>query len=169
MAERRVETKKIGAIAGKNESPHPNGKVPKQPPVDVEEQLRGSRGKKKGITIDKDEIIRLSRGVKLSPTQQIGVWLLWGIGIVIFLIIVAILIDWFINAPHLAMPSSVGSNSDTIKQWLDTQRTLNDLSLNRATSLFDLFVIRTLLPIFATILGFIFGRQTEKRSDNNSD
>lgn len=49
-----------------------------------------------------------------------------------------------------------------VKEAVDTYSELHDSTWNRTTTLFDLIVVKALLPIFTTILGYIFGSRAAR-------
>jgi len=51
-----------------------------------------------------------------------------------------------------------------VKALLDNYKTLQQIALEPFTTLFDSVVVKVLLPVFTSILGYIFGSQAN-RSD----
>jgi len=104
------------------------------------------------------------KSVDLTPIQRAGMNLIYWVGLVIVLVIIALCVDWFINAPHLPPLSGMQqSNNATIA--IDTYKQLVDLAYIRFSNIFDLVVVKVLLPVFTTILGYIFGTRSEKNVD----
>ena len=107
---------------------------------------------------------------KLSPTQQAGLWLAAGVGLTIIGVLVFVTVVWFQTAPKapvlLALPKTLdpAKAKDAVAGYqalnqaaLDNYKALNAEAISRVSSLFDLLATKTLLPIFTTILGYIFG------------
>ena len=107
---------------------------------------------------------------KLTATQQAGLWLAVGVGVAIIGVIVFVAVVWFQTAPNppvlpplpvITDPSKAKdalANYQTLNQAaLDNYKVLNAEAITKVSSLFDLFATRALLPIFTSILGYIFG------------
>ena len=107
---------------------------------------------------------------RLSPTQQAGLWLAGGVGLTIIGVLVFVAVVWFQTAPSppvlLALPKTVdpAKAKDALAGYqalnqaaLDNYKALNAEAVSRVSTLFDLLATKTLLPIFTTILGYIFG------------
>lgn len=121
---------------------------------------------------------------KLSALQKAGLRLAAGVGAVITLVILVILFQAiyimfnpktdsvlgsqtkFENVMRQNANSLNSANADEKNQADEAVKLAresvdealqNDSSWNRITSLFDLVVVKALLPIFTTILGYIFG------------
>lgn len=107
---------------------------------------------------------------RLSPTQQAGLWLAAGVGLTIIGVLVFVAVVWFQTAPAppalRALPKTIdpAKAKDTLAGYqalnqaaLDNYKALNAEAISRVSTLFDLLATKTLLPIFTTILGYIFG------------
>lgn len=104
------------------------------------------------------------KSVDLTPIQKAGMNLIIWVGSAILLVIIALLVDWFINAPHLLpLLSTQQSNSAALE--IDTYKQLGDLAIDRFSKIFDLVISKALLPVFTTILGYLFGARTESKED----
>lgn len=117
---------------------------------------------------------------KLTATQQAGLWLAIGVGVAIVGVIVFVAVVWFQTAPKapvlpplpvIADPAKAKdalANYQTLNQAaLDNYKALNAEAISRVSSLFDLFATRALLPIFTSILGYIFGSRAAAAAANN--
>ena len=117
---------------------------------------------------------------KLTATQQAGLWLAVGVGVAIVGVIVFVAVVWFQTAPKPpvlpplpvvtdpAKAKDILANYQTINQAaLDNYKALNAEAISRVSSLFDLFATRALLPIFTSILGYIFGSRAAAAAANN--
>lgn len=121
---------------------------------------------------------------KLSALQKAGFRLAIGVGAVITLVILVTLFQAIYIMFYPKTDSVLGSqtkfenvmrqNANSLNSTNDDDRNKaeeaikqarenvneslqNDSTWNRITSLFDLVVVKALLPIFTTILGYIFG------------
>ena len=117
------------------------------------------------------EILRSMEGngggeaVTLTPTQQAGLWLAVGVGMVMALVIILVGIDWWFRSPRApVLPTDPTAYGATASAMIADYKALNELALDRATKLFDLVIVKALLPVFTTILGYIFG---SRRQDTN--
>jgi hypothetical protein len=73
----------------------------------------------------------------------------------------------------MQFPTAVVNASDTpaynpVATSVADYKALNDIGTTRATTLFDTVVVRALLPIFTTILGYIFGAQAGQAAANRN-
>jgi hypothetical protein len=95
----------------------------------------------------------------LTPTQKAGLQLALYVGAMIALVILGVFIEWYRHVPNLPQLVSQGQATDaaqaeaTIKNY----QSLYQLASEQSTRLFDLIVVKALLPVFTTILGYIFG------------
>ena len=104
--------------------------------------------------------------VTLTATQQAGLWLAVGVGVIMALVIILVGIDWWFRSPLApALPTDPAVYNATAKDLIADYKSLNELALDRATKLFDLVVVKALLPVFTTILGYIFGSRRQDASN----
>ena len=95
--------------------------------------------------------------------QRTGLILAGFVGATGAIVILALVGKWAFYAP----PAPVippGSDPATVKALLDNYKTLQQIALEPFTTLFDSVVVKVLLPVFTSILGYIFGSQAN-RSD----
>ncbi len=118
---------------------------------------------------------------KLTATQQAGLWLAVGVGVAIVGVIIFVAVVWFQTAPKPpvlpplpvitdpAKAKDALANYQTLNQAaLDNYKALNAEAISRVSSLFDLFATRALLPIFTSILGYIFGSRAAAAAAANN-
>jgi hypothetical protein len=89
--------------------------------------------------------------------QRTGLLLATAVGSLGAVVILALVGKWFWYAPALPV---IPANADpaAIKTILDNYRALQQIALEPFNTLFDSVVVKVLLPIFTSILGYIFGR-----------
>jgi len=93
--------------------------------------------------------------------QRTGLYLAAGVGVTGVIVIFALVARWVIYAPKVPeIPP--GADPNTAKAILDNFRTLQQVALEPFTSLFDSIVVKVLLPVFTSILGYIFGSKANK-------
>lgn len=127
-----------------------------------------------------DRVAEVSELRKLTATQQAGLWLAVGVGVAIVGVIVFVAVVWFQTAPKPpvlpplpaitdpAKAKDILANYQTLNQAaLDNYKALNAEAISRVSSLFDLFATRALLPIFTSILGYIFGSRAAAAAANS--
>jgi uncharacterized membrane protein YraQ (UPF0718 family) len=68
----------------------------------------------------------------------------------------ALLIYFFWKQP--AFPSMTGQTPDQVTQALSVHKQLSDQWSESLTSIFDLLVTKTVLPIVTLLLGYLFGK-----------
>ena len=167
-------------ITGSPENPQPPPDQPTEP--DTELPVIGAKKTElDNITIQPNTDITVG---KLSALQKAGFKLAIGVGSVITLVILVTLGQAIYLMFHPKTDSVLSSqdkfenvlkqnanflNSDNADQKTQAEQAIktarenvtealqNDSTWNRITSLFDLVVVKALLPIFTTILGYIFG------------
>jgi hypothetical protein len=84
-----------------------------------------------------------------------GMKLLVGVGSLAILLTVLIIVRWMLSAP--AMPISANTTVADAASVIKNYKDLSDIALDSATRMFDIFVVKALLPVFTTILGYVFG------------
>ncbi|MDP9178937.1 MAG: hypothetical protein M3O61_14750, partial [Gemmatimonadota bacterium] len=110
-------------------------------------------------TIPPDEVISDMKldgpGGKVLPwsrptfTQMAGLQLATGVGIVSAGVIITVLVFWVQHTPQL--PDL--SNASAVTGYKET----SEAASKGALAIFDTIVVKALLPIFTSILGYIFG------------
>jgi hypothetical protein len=95
--------------------------------------------------------------------QLVGVQLAVGVGGLIAVVILALLGYWIFSATSIGV-ASVSADPEKIRQLIELQKQARDAHFQQITLLFDSIVTKCLLPLFTTILGYIFGSQAAKQS-----
>lgn len=140
----------------------------------VEKQIKAGKSddqKKETSTpketeIGEEEIMRKLGGVnqslrELQPIQKEGLKLLYFVGSIMLLIILFLLIDFIVSILRFGC-------IDQIKLAIQTKESLSlysdfiNIVVNRIDKIFDTFIVKALLPVFTTILGYIFGSNSDK-------
>ena len=97
----------------------------------------------------------------LAPiVQQWAMNLAYVVGSAVLAVTLFTLYEWKAKTPDL--PVTSGLTVDQLKVALDGYRELSGAALDSATKVFDLVVVKAFLPVFASILGYIFGSRAEK-------
>src|SRR5260370_634831 len=114
-----------------------------------------------------DEILR-SEGAGNPVTegtflQRTGLMLAGCVGGVGAIVILALIGKWIVQAPALPV-FPPGADQNTTKAILDNFKTLQQIVLEPLTTLFDSVVVKVLLPVFTSILGYIFGSHVGNKS-----
>lgn len=78
----------------------------------------------------------------------------------ISIITLAVLFDVLSSGPSKPVFAS-NLNAEQQKAVLENYKSLNSAVMERAKEMFDLMVVKALLPVFATIVGVLLGRRTE--------
>jgi hypothetical protein len=94
--------------------------------------------------------------------QRTGLILAGCVGAVATFVILALVGKWTFYAPTVPVIPP-GTDQATIKTILDNYKTLQQIALDPFTSLFDSVVVKVLLPVFTSILGYIFGSRTNEK------
>jgi hypothetical protein len=95
--------------------------------------------------------------------QRTGLLLAAGVGALGGAIMLALVGKWFWYAPAIpVIPPS--ADPATVKAILENYKTLQQTALEPFTTLFDSIVVKVLLPIFTSILGYIYGSRTNRET-----
>jgi hypothetical protein len=94
--------------------------------------------------------------------QRTGLVLATAVGALASLVILALLGRWIFYAPS-APVIPAGTDPATTKIILDNFKSLQQIALEPFTALFDSIVVKVLLPVFTSILGYIFGSRTAEK------
>jgi len=91
--------------------------------------------------------------------QRTGLILAASVGAVGAVATVALIGKWILYAPQVPV---IPTNADqaTTKAILDNYKTLQQIALEPFTTLFDSVVVKVVLPVFTSILGYIFGSRS---------
>ena len=100
----------------------------------------------------------ISEGTFLQRTGLILAAFVGGVGA---LVIVALIAKWTASAPAVPVIPP-GSDAVTTKALLDNYQSLQRIALEPFTTLFDSVVVKVLVPIFTSILGYIFGSRENR-------
>jgi hypothetical protein len=116
-------------------------------------------------TVSASEILR-SAGAEKPVTggtflQRTGLILAGFVGATGAVVTFALVAKWIFYAPAVPVIQS-GVDPNTAKVLIENYRTLQQVALEPFTSLFDSIVVKVLLPVFTSILGYIFGSQSKK-------
>lgn len=101
----------------------------------------------------------------LQPTSYLERWntIFVAAGLVWMLCVTTGLLWYYVhNLP--ATPSTAGLSAAQVKDALDTHKALYDQYRQSLTDVFDLLVTRTVLPILALLLGYLFGKTPSSSS-----
>lgn len=91
--------------------------------------------------------------------QRTGFVLAGWVGTLISIVTLALIGKWIYSAP--APPAiPVGADGTTVKAILENYRALQQIAMEPYTAFFEMIVVKVLLPIFASILGYIFGSRS---------
>jgi hypothetical protein len=88
--------------------------------------------------------------------QRTGLLLAAFVGALGGIVILALVGRWVAVAP-VAPTIPAGADPATVKAILENYRTLQQISVEPVTTLLDSIVVKVLLPVFTSILGYIFG------------
>jgi hypothetical protein len=92
---------------------------------------------------------------KLGALPRAGLKLAVMVGGIIAVVTIMVLIDWW-RAPGIP-PNFSSMKADDAKAVAENLKILSDMSIDRSVKIFDDIVGKTLLPVFTSILGYIFG------------
>jgi hypothetical protein len=128
-----------------------------------------SRSKITEMKKESDDIKGLVQQIKvrrqLQPLQIVAFSLLKWVGAAITVTLLIILIYSLITLPRIPYELPLTASGEIDPQKLDAIKVVSTVSMDRFKDMVDVLVLRIMLPIFTTILGYLFGRQDERNSD----
>jgi hypothetical protein len=93
----------------------------------------------------------------LKPLEKIAFRLAVGLFTLITAVLITIMVDWLMHRPEL--PSLSGLKLEDQKTTIDNFKAMSDVVWDRTSKTFDLVVVKALLPVFATVVGFLLGKR----------
>lgn len=116
-------------------------------------------------TVSADDVLRAGGAehpVKEGTfLQRTGLLLAASVGAIACLVILALVIKWTWYAPTIpTIPPDMDREKARI--LIENYRQLQQATLEPFTSLFDSIVVKVLLPVFTSILGYIFGSRSDR-------
>ena len=106
----------------------------------------------------KSVVIPLDGNVTLSPLQRASLSGATAVGILGAAVIVSLLVRWWSTTPQPPIIPA-GTAENTSKLILENYKTLRDAALDDTLKILDAFVVKILLPIFTSFVGYFFGSQ----------
>ena len=94
--------------------------------------------------------------------QRTGLVLAASVGATGAIVTLALVVKWVCYAPALPVIQP-GADVATTKAALDNFKTLQQVALEPLTTLFDSIVVTVILPVFTSILGYIFGSKANEK------
>jgi hypothetical protein len=97
--------------------------------------------------------------------QRTGLLLAASVGALASVVILALVVKWALYAPSIpAIPNDL--DREKARVVIENYKLLQQAALEPFSTLFDSIVVKVLLPIFTSILGYIFGT---RNSQNEKD
>ncbi len=99
----------------------------------------------------------------LAPTSYLERWntIFVAVGLIWMLGVTTVLLVYYVL--HLPpAPATAGLSPEQVKDALDTHKVLYDQYRQSLTDIFDLLVTRTVLPVIALLLGYLFGKNVSR-------
>jgi hypothetical protein len=96
--------------------------------------------------------------VSLLPLERVALYLAAALFFVITAVLFTIIVDWMIHRP--SEPTISGLKLDEQKLAIENFKLMSDVVWDRTSRTFDLIVIKALLPVFATIVGYLLGKRS---------
>jgi hypothetical protein len=93
----------------------------------------------------------------LSPLEKVAFNLAVALFALITIVIAVVIVDWLTHRP--AYPALVGLRVEDQKLAIENFKSLSDVLWERTSRTFDLIVIKALLPVFATVVGYLLGKR----------
>jgi hypothetical protein len=94
--------------------------------------------------------------------QRTGLTLAVYVGALSCIVTLTLIFGWMRVSPNVPVIPS-GTDPNTVKTIVENYRSLQQVTLEPFTTLLDSIVAKILLPIFTSILGYIFGSRSNDR------
>jgi hypothetical protein len=109
------------------------------------------------VKVPAEEVLRSSGSVRPHNYLQLaGVNLAIAVGSVGAVVILALITKWWITYPS-APTLPVGIEPDKAKALIENYRQLQEVSVESILKVSDALIVKLLLPLFTSIVGYIFG------------
>ena len=107
----------------------------------------------------------------MDPRSQAGYRLAIGVGSLIGFVTLLIICQWWISAPSTRIPAGFSAlDPAKAKALAESIKSLGDESVDRSVRMFDATVGRVLLPVFTSLLGYLFGtREASQKVQQGAD
>jgi hypothetical protein len=92
----------------------------------------------------------------MSELERATYWLTMGLALAIVVITAYIMKDWLGQRPP---DLTSNATPEQQKQLLESAKSLSDLQWERTSRFFDLVIAKALLPLLATLIGFLIGKR----------
>jgi hypothetical protein len=117
-----------------------------------------------GETLDLREEVRQTtqedlKVQSLTGLQRAGVLIIAIIGFCIIIVTALVAVDWIMGGPP--PPANLPKDSQLAQARIEDWQALREADLERPKQLFDLIVLKALLPLFTLIVGYLFGQHTQ--------
>ena len=90
--------------------------------------------------------------------QRTGLVLATGVGSLAAVVILVLLITWIVNVPRAPIiPAEM--DPEKARVAIENYKQLQQAALQPLLSILDSVIVKVLVPVFASILGYIFGSQ----------
>lgn len=101
----------------------------------------------------------------ITGTQRLGFKLASGVGVLAAAVMLGIGIAWwhaFPGNPDVSMlKPGAGNSSSQISEYISNYKALASVARDSLSGTFEAVVVKVLLPVFTSILGYIFGTHRE--------
>lgn len=102
-----------------------------------------------------------SAAVKMgSWEQQSGLKLAWAVGAVSAIVLVLLVLQWWCTSPPA--PKLQGFATPDQLDYLKNYKAIADDGLERTLRAYDTLIVKPLLPIFTTLIGYVIGHGGKK-------
>jgi hypothetical protein len=116
-------------------------------------------------TVSADDVLRAGgaeRPVKEGTfLQRTGLVLATSVGALASVVTLVLVLAWIVYAPRVpVIPNDL--DAEKAKAVIENYKQLQQASMQPLLNVFDSVVVKVLLPVFTSILGYIFGSQHAK-------
>jgi hypothetical protein len=118
--------------------------------------------------VSPDDILAIVKGsdsnsVKiLTPTQRVGVRIMIVLGGIIFASLIVASWDWLSFSPAKYIENIISTSAYSFPEVYEQVALLNEMHVRRFEKFFNTAITNSLLPVFTTVLGYVFGVNAKK-------
>jgi hypothetical protein len=101
--------------------------------------------------------------ISLAPLQRVGVRGAVSVGVVATAVLLILLGRWIWLEP--AMPNiPVGMDEKQVAAIMSRYKELESINIDNTIKMIDAIIMKILLPVFTSFVGYVFGSQSRSRS-----
>ncbi|HXJ44612.1 MAG TPA: hypothetical protein VNH18_35320 [Bryobacteraceae bacterium] len=103
--------------------------------------------------------------ISLAPLQRVGVRGALSVGVVATAVLLILLVRWIWLEP--AIPNvPAGMDEKQVAAIMSRYKELQSINIDNTIKMIDAVIMKILLPVFASFVGYVFGSQSGSKSSD---